>query len=288
MPPRSDVVAAGVVVFGPGRRVLLVHRPAYDDWSFPKGKLDPAEHPAVAAVREVAEETGLHVRLGRPLASQEYLVGGRGKVVHYWVGWPVGDHDVSGYLVNDEIDEVVWVRTEEAAGWLTYERDRGTLAEAIRARKKTRALVALRHGKARSRKAWSSKKPDTERPLVSLGHHQAQRLVALLAAYDVTRLASSSSVRCVQTLQPYADSTGWDLGLDVGLSEEEASRKSVRTAVEDLLDDSRSSVLCTHRPVLPHVFEALGLDEEKLDPAALFIAHHRNGRVVATEVHARP
>jgi 8-oxo-dGTP pyrophosphatase MutT (NUDIX family)/phosphohistidine phosphatase SixA len=288
MPPRSDVVAAGVVVFGPGRRVLLVHRPAYDDWSFPKGKLDPGEHPAVAAVREVAEETGLHVRLGRPLGSQEYPVGGRGKVVHYWVGWPVGDHDVSGYLVNDEIDEVVWVRTEEAGGWLTYERDRGTLAEAIRARKKTRALVALRHGKARSRKAWSSKKPDTERPLVSLGHHQAQRLVALLAAYDVTRLASSSSVRCVQTLQPYADSTGWDLGLDVGLSEEEASRKSVRTAVEDLLDDSRSSVLCTHRPVLPHVFEALGLDEEKLDPAALFIAHHRNGRVVATEVHARP
>ena len=288
MPPRSDVVAAGVVVFGPGRRVLLVHRPAYDDWSFPKGKLDPGEHPAVAAVREVAEETGLHVRLGRPLASQRYPVSGRGKTVHYWVGWPVGEHDVSGYLVNDEIDEVVWVRADEAGEWLTYERDRETLSEAQRSRKKTRALVTLRHGKAWSRKGWSSKKPDTERPLVSLGHHQAQRLVALLAAYDVTRLASSSSVRCVQTLQPYADSTGWDLELDVGLSEEEAGRKSVRKAVEDLLDDSRSSVLCTHRPVLPHVFEALGLDEEKLEPAALFIAHHRNGRVVATEVHARP
>ncbi len=191
MPQRTDVVAAGVVAFGPGRRVLLVHRPAYDDWSFPKGKLDPGEHAAVAAVREVAEETGVHVRLGRPLGSQRYPVAGRGKTVHYWVGWPVGDHDVSGYLVNDEIDEVVWVATDEAGEWLTYERDRETLAEATRARKKTRALVTLRHGKARSRKSWSAKRPDTERPLVSLGHHQAQRLVALLAAYDVTRLASS-------------------------------------------------------------------------------------------------
>ncbi len=288
MPQRNDVVAAGVVAFGPGRRVLLVHRPAYDDWSFPKGKLDPGEHAAVAAVREVAEETGVHVRLGRSLGSQRYPVAGRGKTVHYWVGWPVGDHDVSGYLVNDEIDEVVWVATDEAGEWLTYERDRETLAEATRARKKTRALVTLRHGKARSRKSWSAKRPDAERPLVSLGHHQAQRLVALLAAYDVTRLASSSSVRCVQTLQPYADSTGWELGLDVGLSEEEASRTSVRSAVADLLDTSRSSVLCTHRPVLPHVFEALGVDEEKLDPGALFIAHHRHGQVVATEVHARP
>jgi 8-oxo-dGTP pyrophosphatase MutT (NUDIX family)/phosphohistidine phosphatase SixA len=288
MPQRSDVVAAGVVAFRPGRRVLLVHRPAYDDWSFPKGKLDPGEHAAVAAVREVGEETGLHVRLGRPLASQHYSVGGRGKTVHYWVGWPVGAHDVSGYLVNDEIDEVTWVRADEAAERLTYERDRTTLAEAVRARKKTRALVTLRHSKARSRKGWSKKRPDSERPLVSLGHHQAQRLVALLAAYDVTRLATSSSVRCVQTLQPYADSTGWDLGLDLGLSEEEATRKTVRTAVEDLLDDARSSVLCTHRPVLPHVFEALGVEEEKLEPAALFVAHHRNGRVVATEVHVRP
>ena len=288
MPQRSDVVAAGVVVFRPGRRVLLVHRPAYDDWSFPKGKLDPGEHAAVAAVREVAEETGLHVRLGQPLAPQRYPVGGRGKTVHYWVGWPVGDDDVSGYLVNDEIDEVVWLRADEAMTWLSYERDRETLAEATRVRKRTQAFVTLRHGKARSRKGWSRKKPDQERPLISLGHHQAQRLVALLAAYDVTRLASSSSVRCVQTLQPYADSTGWDLELDSGLSEEDATKKSVWKAVGDLLDDSRSSVLCTHRPVLPHVFDALGVEQEKLEPGSLFIAHHRKGRVVATEVHDRP
>ena len=288
MPQRNDVVAAGAVVFRPGRRVLLVHRPRYDDWSFPKGKLDPAEHAAVAAVREVSEETGLHVRLGPPLESQQYPVGPRDKTVHYWVGWPVGDHDVSGYLVNDEIDEVVWLPYDEAVERLSYERDRETLSEAKHQRKKTRSLVVLRHAKARSRKAWGKKKPDQQRPLVTPGHDQAQRLVALLATYDVTRLVSSSNLRCLQTIQPYADSTGWDLEALEGLSEEEATKKSVNAVVGDLFDDRRSSVLCTHRPVLPRVFEALGLEEEKLDPGALVVVHHRKGRVVSAESYARP
>ncbi len=288
MAQRKDVLAAGAVVFRPGREVLLVHRPSYDDWSFPKGKLDRGEHAAVAAVREVAEETGLHVRLGPPLDSQHYPVGARGKTVHYWVAWPVGDDDVSGYLVNDEIDEVVWVPYEKALKRLTYKRDRATLLEAKRWRKRTRALVVLRHAKARSRSAWSKKKRDQLRPLVSPGHDESQRLVPLLAAYDVTRLVSSSSTRCVQTLQPYADSTGWDLEARDDLSEEEASKKSVNAVVGDLLDDKRSSVLCTHRPVLPRVFEAIGVEDEKLEPAGFVVVHHRKGRVVAAEHYTRP
>ena len=99
-----DVVSAGVVVFGPKRSVLLVHRPKYDDWSFPKGKLDRGERAASAAVREVLEETGVQVRLGAPLASQRYPVRGGMKTVCYWVGRPVGDSqehlDVSTYAPN--------------------------------------------------------------------------------------------------------------------------------------------------------------------------------------------
>src|SRR3954469_10161873 len=95
----GDILAAGAVVLRKGR-VLLVHRPAYDDWSFPKGKLDPGEHAAVAAVREVGEETGVRVRLGVPLARQSYPNGGRTKVVDYWIGRVVGDADVSGYPVT--------------------------------------------------------------------------------------------------------------------------------------------------------------------------------------------
>ena len=289
MPQRTDVVAAGAVVFRPGRQVLLVHRPRYDDWSFPKGKLDPGEHAAVAGVREVWEETGLHVRLGPPLADQRYPVaGGRHKTVHYWVGWTVGDDDVSSYQVNDEIDEVCWLPYDEAKARLTYPHDRETLAEAKPLRKRTRALVVLRHGKARSRKSWSSKKPDQERPLVSLGHDQAQRLVALLAAYDATRVVSSSATRCVQTVQPYAETTDWQLERRDRLTEDGYSEAKVSALVRELLDDPAGVVVCTHRPVLPAVWAALGLPEQALEPGGARVVHHRKGRIVATEAHQRP
>jgi 8-oxo-dGTP pyrophosphatase MutT (NUDIX family)/phosphohistidine phosphatase SixA len=288
MPQRRDVVAAGAVVFRPRREVLLVHRPRYDDWSFPKGKLDPGEHAAVAGVREVNEETGVHVRLGPPLADQRYPVsGGRHKLVHYWVGWPVGDDDVSGYHVNDEIDEVCWLPYDDAVERLTYDHDRATLAEAKRLRKRSHALVVLRHAKARSRKGWT-KRPDQERPLIQLGHDQAQRLVALLAAYDATRVVSSASTRCVQTVQPYADTTGWELTARQGLTEEGATDRKVAKVVADLLAGSDGAVVCTHRPVLPAVWDALGVPAEKLEPAGMVIVHHRKGAVVATEVHQRP
>ena len=94
--PARDVRAAGAVVTRKGGDVLLVHRPRYDDWSFPKGKLDPGEHAVTAAVREVAEETGLDVRLGPPLPGQRYrLANGRTKAVSYWTARVVGDDDVS-------------------------------------------------------------------------------------------------------------------------------------------------------------------------------------------------
>ncbi|MEJ7794118.1 MAG: NUDIX domain-containing protein [Nocardioides sp.] len=286
MPQRSDVVAAGAVVFRPRREVLLVHRPRYDDWSFPKGKLDPGERAPVAAIREVSEETGLHVRLGPPLADQHYPVAARQKTVHYWVGWPVGDSDVSGYLVNDEIDEVVWLPYDEAMTRLTYDRDRGTLAEARGLHKKTRALVVLRHAKARDRGSW--RRLDRERPLLVPGHDHAQRLVPLLAAYDATRVVSSSATRCVDTVRPFADSTGWALEVLDGLTEEGASIESVVAVVDDLLAGPESAVLCTHRPVLPTVWDAVGVPDAELEPAGLIVIHHRKGTVVVTELHARP
>src|SRR4051794_26198542 len=115
MAERGPVVAAGAVTLRRRRgtaEVLLVHQPKYDDWSFPKGKLEPDESARTAAVREVHEETGVRIRLGPPLAPQAYLVEngtGRLKQVHYWVGRALEDHDVSAYEPNAEIDDVRWV-----------------------------------------------------------------------------------------------------------------------------------------------------------------------------------
>lgn len=288
---RGPVQAAGVVVFRPGRRVLLVHRPKYDDWSFPKGKLERGEHRTAAAVREVAEETGIHVRLGPPLPDQHYLTSGRPKTVHYWTGRVVGDDDVSGYRPNDEIDEVRWVPVEDAPAMLTYSFDRETLRAALGVRRKTRALVVLRHAAARSRSRWSA--DDRLRPLLRTGAMQAEHLVPLLAAYDVRHVVSSPSTRCVQTVEPYAATTGYDLDLRRRLTEEDSSAKAVGRIVEELLDEEQGAVLCTHRPVLPLVYDALGLSarqrssalQEPLDPAEMLVLHTRKGRIVAFERH---
>jgi 8-oxo-dGTP diphosphatase len=276
----ADVLAAGAVVLRKGA-VLLVHRPRYDDWSFPKGKLDRGELAPVAAVREVLEETGVRVRLGAPLDFQRYPTGGRVKKVFYWHGRVVGDHDVSGYRVNSEIDDLAWVPLEEAATRLSYTIDQQTLVEALATEWRTRTLVVVRHSPARSRKAW--RKDDRLRPLLATGRLQARRLSPLLAAYGATRLVTSSSARCVQTLTPYAEASGWPLRATDALSEEDSTAGAVVEIVEDLLHGRECAVVCTHRPVLPAVLDTVGIVTDKLAPGQLVVVHHRKGKVQAFE-----
>ena len=292
MPPRGPVLAAGAVTLRRRKgttEVLLVHRPKYDDWSFPKGKLEPGEDARTAAVREVSEETGVAIRLGPPLGPQAYLVEngtGRLKHVHYWVGRATSGGDVSSYVPNDEVDDVRWVPTDEAPGLLTYDYDHATLEEAMPFGRRSVPLVVLRHAQARSRSRHHG--DDRRRGLTVAGSHQADRLVPLLQAYGVVHVVSSSSDRCWRTVAPYAAAR--DLGVEVthGLSEEDATTDTVVDEVARLLEDRLPAVLCTHRPVLPWVQETLGLEPTPLDPAAAIVVHHREGRIVAIERVAAP
>ena len=131
--PLTPVVraAGGVVVRGTGAEaaVLLVHRPAYDDWTFPKGKVDPGESDEDCAVREVEEETGLRCVLGRELQSTTYDdARGRPKVVRYWVMEVAG----GALRFEHEVDGARWLPVDEAAALLAYERDIAVLHEAVR------------------------------------------------------------------------------------------------------------------------------------------------------------
>ena len=283
---RGDILAAGAVVLRPGRDVLLVHRPKYDDWSFPKGKLDRGEHVTAAAVREVQEETGLRVRLGRPLASQHYSTSKGRKTVRYWIGRAVDTDDVSGYVANAEIDEVAWVPVDKAARLLTYRHDRDTLAEVLEEPKRTRTLIVLRHTDSRARRSWHG--DDRVRPLLVTGRHQAERLVPVLAAYDVRRVLTSSSTRCADSVAPYCLATGIEPELIDALSEEDARPRKVRKLVRAVIEElggSGPAIICSHRPVLPDVFAALGLEDATLEKGELLVAHLRGDRVVSVERH---
>ena len=115
-----EVRAAGGVVRRDGR-IAVVHRPRYDDWSLPKGKLDPGETWEEAALREVREETGLECELGEELSSTSYRDRkGRSKLVRYWLMKPVGGE----FAPNDEVDELRWLTPAEAAELLTYPHDK--------------------------------------------------------------------------------------------------------------------------------------------------------------------
>ncbi len=295
--PDNVVPAAGAL---PWRRrsaqleVALVHRPRYDDWSWAKGKLDRDEEWPVAAVREVFEETGLHVRLGRPLPSSEYpVLDSAGlaatKQVRYWSAEVVGG---DGTLVN-EIDEVVWLDVEAAAARLTYARDRDQLRALVRADHSwalaTWPLVIVRHAKSLPRSTWSG--ADTLRPLDARGRERAEALAPILAAYSVTRVLTSPSVRCVETVLPYAVAAELGTRLKAGLSEEGFAQRPARASnhLTQVLERGDPAVLCSHGPVLPVLVEALAgiadADESPAKAALSEIAVHGLGKGEALVVH---
>ncbi|WP_145908213.1 NUDIX hydrolase [Kitasatospora viridis] len=129
----GTVLAAGAVLWVPGEprpdgsarkpRIALIHRPKYDDWSLPKGKLQPGETPWQAALREVEEETGLVCRLLAPLPAQHYLAHGRPKEVRYWAAVPVSGE----FRPNREVDRMKWLKPGKARAKLTHDRDRGLI-----------------------------------------------------------------------------------------------------------------------------------------------------------------
>jgi len=296
----EPIRAAGVVVVRERdgvRQVLTVHRPAYDDWSLPKGKIEPNEHPATTAVRECDEETGLQVRLGPPLDSVQYLVGEHSKVVQYWAATCFGEEGVGD---GDEVDRVEWFPVSEVDQRLGYPGDMQVVHQAC-AVPWTVPLIVLRHARAMKRADYRGKQ-DAERPLTGTGRSQSKALVPLLDAYGITRVVTSDAERCVQTIRRYAKSLDSRLIRDHAFSEEGHAEQPGRTRshARRLAIATEPMVLCTHRPVLPTILTAiattLGEDpqdprwEPKLRPGGCLVIHralHADGTltVAATERH---
>jgi 8-oxo-dGTP diphosphatase len=182
----------------PPLEVALVHRPRYDDWSLPKGKLEPGESVPGAAVREVAEETGHRARLGVRLGEVSYQVPDGAKVVHYWAAEALDGR----FVPSAEVDQLRWLSPEAAAEALSYRRDLDVLSRFTGVGRPDGVIPLVRHGKAGSRQTWGG--PDQLRPLSRAGRRQADALRDQLRLFGPDRIYSAPPLRCVQTVEPLA------------------------------------------------------------------------------------
>jgi 8-oxo-(d)GTP phosphatase len=274
---RHPIRAAGGVVWrlasdGSGARieVAIIHRPRYDDWSIPKGKLAPGESQLEGGIREVMEETGYRVQPGRSLGEVRYLKnsggGTREKVVHYWSMRAVG----GGFSPSREVDELRWLTLEEAHEVVTRAGDRDLLERFARRPALTGSVLLVRHASAGSRAKWEG--DDALRPLDEAGEEQAEELVRLLSRFGVDVIVSADYLRCVETMRPLSESIGVPVREEPLLSERgfPGHEEDALELVRNLGRPGGAAVACSQRGVIPELIARLAeQDEVDLDDGEL-------------------
>ncbi len=281
------ILAAGAVLWRHGAKgpeVALVHRPRYDDWSFPKGKFKKGEHPVHAAVREVWEETGVWPVLGRRLGTREYEIDGRPKRVDYWVATG-NDGD---FRPDDEVDRVEWLPPSEAETRLSYARDADLLSEFTSGPPRTTPYIIVRHTSAGDKRDWEE--DDLLRPLDPVGRGEAGKLADVLGAFGIARVFSSATARCLETMLPYAARTGAEIHTDWAFTVGTSKRAGDRFA--ELLTEDAPAVICTHGELVPELIrracEELGAPEPedpRLQKGGFWVLHTDAGTLVSAERH---
>lgn len=285
--PPDTIRAAGAVLWraaGAGPRVALIHRPRYDDWSFPKGKIAPGEHVLRAAVREVWEETGVWPVLGRRLPTVRYQRNGRLKRVDYWAA--TGDDGM--FTPGDEVDDIAWLTLPEAEERLTYEHDAGLLRAFAAGPHRTTPYLVVRHGSAGEKRDWQE--DDLLRPLDAKGRAQAAELDDLLACFGSARVVSSATARCLETVLPYASRMGIDVRGDWAVTFGTSKRAGDRFA--ELLAEGLPAIVCTHGELVPELIgracEELGSpppEEPRLGKGAFWVLQVAGGSLASAERH---
>jgi 8-oxo-dGTP diphosphatase len=219
-------------------------------------------------VREILEETGLKIKLGAKLPTAEYKVpSGEKKEVHYWAA-RVSDKAMSEstFKPSEEVAKVDWVSPEKAHELLTYKFDNAVLDALLELHKKkllrTFPVIVLRHAKATPRSDWHEGKvvDDGNRPLLPEGKKQAKEIIPLLRAFAPKRVVTSPWVRCFNTVQPYANKYRLPVIERSQLSElgNKKGPRRTKNVVNDVIEEGKSAVICSHRPALPTILESLG------------------------------
>lgn len=276
-------MAAGGVLHrsnGDGEReFLLVHRPRYDDWSLPKGKLNRREGFLEAALREVREETGIQGNRPVDVGSVGYETdAGNRKVVRWWHMEMVGGK----FRPNREVDEIAWLTLGKANKRLQYTNDRKVLirADTLTDDPTYSKIYFVRHARAVRRPQWKDK--DRKRPLDRRGRIQAIDLAIRFKAHPVSRILSSDAQRCVQTAKPLVNAIRMPAVLDRSLRVG-AGTDSVLKLFRQL--QGESAVVVTHGEAIGPVMERLAKDGVDLEgpmewkKGSVWVLEARKGRV---------
>lgn len=290
VPVSKAILAAGAVLWRPdgdasSPEVAIIHRPRYDDWSLPKGKVDPGETEPVTAVREVKEETGYASHLGRRLAAVSYPTADGTKKVRYWAARTVGGE----FAPNSEVDELKWLPVDKAMRELVYPHDRKVLRRFMKQPVDTQTVLIVRHGTAGSKSRY--KGDDRKRPLDKHGRAQAESLVGLLLAFGGDKLYAADRVRCHQTLEPLAEELGAVIDDEPALSEEaySQSRKAARNRILEIAAAGGTPVICTQGKVIPDLIawwcerDGVRPDKSRNRKGSTWVMSLAGGRLVSAD-----
>jgi 8-oxo-dGTP diphosphatase len=262
------VRAAGGVVWRNGTggdgdssvEVAIIHRPRYDDWSIPKGKLVPGESELEGAIREIAEETGYRVRVGRPLGEVSYpkRMGNEDrmkKTVRYWSMYAEG----GVFSPTPEVDQLRWVSVNEALDALSQERDRDLLRRFASVPAVSRSVLLLRHASAGSSSDWDG--DDRLRPLDDVGVAQAEGLIWFLTRFDVREIISSDFARCVMSVEPLSAAVGLSIREEGVVSEDGyyGREHEAVALLREVGSDNTAAVVCSHGEIIPDMLQRLAI-----------------------------
>ncbi len=292
-PVKANIFAAGAVLWRKAPQdpsaieIAVVHRPKYDDWSFPKGKLDPGETFLTAAVREVREETSITGRFGRHLGGVTYPIPGHRKLkrVEYWSAEAV-DGD---FGPNSEVDVLYWLPVTEVADHLSYPMDRMILRRFVSLRPDTKTVLLVRHAKAGSRKRY--KGDDNVRPLDAKGKEQSAALVEQLKIFGADSVFAADRTRCIDTVMPLAEALGVEISTEPLLTEEgyEADPDAARARALQIAALEGTPVICSQGGVIPDLMRwwadtaGVALPSARNRKASTWVLSFLDGRLVAAD-----
>ena len=280
------ISAAGAVVWRKHKdnftEVVIIHRPKYDDWSFPKGKIEVGESLIACAHREVLEETNLQTEFGPHLGQVEYFTPDGLKKVTYWSAKVIAEKP---FRTNTEVDQLKWIPITKVIEDLTNETDKEIFDKFVKVKFNSKPFILLRHAKAITREEWQGE--DDDRPLSSSGQNQAMRLLSTYQVFNIDQIHSSDAVRCYDTVKSMAK--GLDIKLEVSSKLSESTYKKDKEKafdyVRELIKEDKSILICSHNPILPKMLNKLTkkseieADEDKLSPADGWVIH-RSGKEI--------